>query len=525
MREITNSSAFSRWSTARRASRQWVPGGEARWRLGPSGIALLLPALVGALAAAGCAGWPFGGRGSTDLRGELEGVAARVLSESIRFETVNPPGDERPLAEYLAGLLRASRIEARVVSTPSGRSKVGRAAVWARVPGRGGRRPVVLLSHLDVVPVEPEEWTVSAFDGVVGGGHVVGRGALDAKGIAVVHLLALVELARRSVPLERDVILLAVPDEETGGLEGSGWIVRERPDLVEGAEYLLAEGGAILPGHGSAPDLWGVAFTEKSPCWIELVARGRAGHGSAATGDGAIPSLVAALERVRRLEQPVRVTPEVARMFAALAPYAAPEDRSGLADLDRSLAADAGFRARFLAEPGRAALVRNTLEITVIEGGGSTNVVPAEARAEIDARLLPGERCHAFAEGVRAALSDPDIELRVLLEFETRASPVETDLFRAIEEVAAHAARPGVVVPRVIAGFTDAHYFRDLGIVSYGFVPRWLDGRDTRGIHGPNERISLQNLGRGVRFLVAILEALDRGPAGIPEGSEPAPIR
>ena len=141
-----------------------------------------------------------------------------------------------------------------------------------------------------------------------------------------------------------------------------------------------------------------MAFSEKSPCWIELVARGRGGHGSAASGDGAIPTLVAALERVRRMEPPVRVTPEVARMFAALAPYAAPEDRAGLAHLEASLAEDPAFRARFLAERGRAALVRSTLEITVLESGGSTNVVPAEARAQIDARLLPGERCDEFVE-------------------------------------------------------------------------------------------------------------------------------
>jgi acetylornithine deacetylase/succinyl-diaminopimelate desuccinylase-like protein len=438
-------------------------------------------------------------------------VAPRILARAIRFETVNPPGDERPLAEYLAGLLRGEGIEARVVPTPSDGSRVGRAAVWARVRGTGAARPVALLSHLDVVPAEPGEWAVGPFDGVVAGGNVVGRGALDAKGIAVVHLLTLVELARRAAPLERDVILLAVPDEETGGRSGSGWVAREEPGLVGGAEFLLAEGGAILPGQGSAPDLWGVAFSEKSPCWIELVARGRAGHGSAASGDGAIPTLIGALERVRRMEQPLRVTPEVARMFAALAPYAAPEDQSGLANLGATLRDDPEFRARFLAEPGRAALVRDTLEITVLESGRSTNVVPAEARAEIDARLLPGERCDAFAEGVRSELASPEIELRVLLDFETLASPVDTDLLRAIERVAERSGRPAVVVPRVIAGFTDAHYYRELGVEAYGFVPRWLDPRDTRGIHGPNERISVENLARGVRVMVEILEELDRG--------------
>jgi acetylornithine deacetylase/succinyl-diaminopimelate desuccinylase-like protein len=465
-----------------------------------------------------CAGG--GGRRAEEPNGTPEQRAARLLSRAIRFETTNPPGNERPLAEYLVGVLRAEGIETRLVPTPSAGAPEGRAAVWARVPGGGGGRPVILLSHLDVVPAAPPEWAVGPFEGVIAGGYVVGRGALDAKGIAVVQLLALVELARRKVPLERDVILLAVPDEETGGTLGSGWLVRERRDLLHDAEYALVEGGAVLPGQGSAPDLWGVALSEKSPCWIEMVAHGRAGHGSSAPGDGAVPTLIGALDRIRRMEHAVRVTPEVSRMFAALAPYAAAEDRAGLASLQESLRDDPAFRARFLGEPGRAALVRNTVEITVLEAGSSTNVVPAEARAELDARLLPGERCGDFVERVRGVVGEESVVLRTLLDFEASGAPVDTELFRAIERVAARSERPAVVVPRVLAGFNDAHYFRALGVVAYGFVPRWLDPRDTRGIHGPNERISLQNLTRGVRVMVEILEELDR--SDLPRGAEPA---
>jgi acetylornithine deacetylase/succinyl-diaminopimelate desuccinylase-like protein len=479
-------------------------GGRRAWVRGAGA------ALLGAVLTLACAGSPFGPRSGTELEGDLESVAARVLSRAVRFDTVNPPGNEQPLAAYLVGLLRSRGLEARVVETPSDGAPAGRAAAWARLRGSGKRRPLVLLSHLDVVPAEAAEWAVGPFEGVVAGGQLVGRGALDAKGIAVVHLLTLLELARRPVPLDRDLIFLAVPDEETGGRLGSAWLLQKHPELVEDAEFVLAEGGAILPGQGSAPDLWGVAFAEKSPCWIELETRGRAGHGSSASGDGAIPTLVAALERLRHLAQPVRVTPAVARMFEALAPYAPPEDRAGFRDLADAFATDPAFRARFLSEPGRAALVRNTLEITVLEAGRSTNVIPSEARAEIDARLLPGERCEAFAEEVRRAAGTAETELRILLEFESRASPLGTALYRAIEAVAAGGERPAVVVPRVIAGFSDAHYFRERGMVAYGFVPRWLDPRDTRGIHGPNERVSLENLSRGVRTLVQILEQLDR---------------
>jgi len=173
---------------------------------------------------------------------------------------------------------------------------------------------------------------------------------------------------------------------------------------------------------------------------------------------------------------------------------------------------DPGFRSRFLADRGQNALVRNTVSITVLQGAPKTNVLPAEASAHLDARLLPGERCEDFADEVRAAIEDPGVSVEPILSFNARSSPVDTSLFHAIEQVAAEIDPGAIVVPRVIAGFTDAHYFRDLGIVAYGFVPRWLPPQESHGIHGPNERISIQNLERGVRALVRILEKLGRSP-------------
>jgi acetylornithine deacetylase/succinyl-diaminopimelate desuccinylase-like protein len=452
--------------------------------------------------------WPFGGGDHPDPSEDLAGAAASILGEAIRFRTVNPPGDEAPLAAYLTKVLRRHGVEARVVDTPPGDSGEGRAAVWARVPGSGRGRPIVLHSHLDVVPAAGAEWAVDPFGGVVGGGYVIGRGALDAKGIAVVHLLTLVELAQRARPLDRDVILLATPDEETGGADGAGFLVRERRSLLHDAEYLLTEGGGILVPESGAPAIWGVAVTEKTPCWIRVVAHGTGGHASTEPVDAAVPRLVAALERVRTHETELRVVPEVARMFATLAPLAAESDRAALASLGPALSRDAAFRERFLADRGQNALVRNTVSITVLSGALKTNVLPEEASAELDARLLPGESCEAFTAGVRETIDDPMVSVEPILAFAARSSPVDTELFRAIVRVAAEVDPGALVVPRVIAGFTDAHYFRDAGIVSYGFVPRWLPVSESRGIHGTNERISTQNLERGVRTLVRILEVL-----------------
>jgi acetylornithine deacetylase/succinyl-diaminopimelate desuccinylase-like protein len=410
-------------------------------------------------------------------------------------------------------------LEARVVQTPSEGSETGRAAAWVRLRGRGEARPVVLLSHLDVVPADGDGWAVDPFSGLVAGGYVVGRGALDAKGVAIVHLLAMTELARREVTLDRDVILLATPDEESGGRDGAGWLVRHQPDLLGGAEFLLTEGGGILVGEGGEANVWGVGIAEKGPCWTRLVARGTPGHGSTAGAGGAVPRLVAALERVRRMPSPVKVVPAVADMFAALAPVAAPEDREGYADLARALRDDAAFRQRFLADGARSALVRNTVNITVLQAGSHTNVAPEEARADLDVRLLPGESCSGFLDLLADVIADPGVQVQPLLAFEPLASPPRTALFEAIERVAAELDPGAMVVPRVIAGFTDAHWFRELGIVAYGFVPRWLPPSETRGIHGPNERISVENLERGIEAMVRILEEL--GGAAAPEEPEP----
>ncbi len=464
--------------------------------------------VLAALVSVACAG----GTGSQEPAPvSLGDRAAALLGETIRIDTSNPPGNERPLAEWLADYLEREGLEAQVIPLPDPSSE--RAALWARLPGKGTRPPLILLSHLDVVPADASAWTVAPFAGVVGGGYVVGRGALDAKGVTATHVLALVE-ARRRGELDRDVILLATPDEEAGGRGGAALIVEHHPELLGAARYLLTEGGGVLPGEGGKPDVWGVAFTEKTPCWVNVAARGVPGHGAGATAEAATHRLVAALGRVAALRFETQVTPAVAQMFAALAPLAAPEDSAGYKSLRGSLALDPAFRARFLQDSGRAALVRTTAAITTLSGGERINMLPSEARAGIDARLLPGESCADFVERLRSAIDDPSVSLEVELSFAARASSADTPLMEAIRRVAARSQPTGVVVPRVITGFTDAHWFRAQGIVSYGFVPRRLRPAETRGVHGANERVSIENLAFGVEATLEMLRELDRVEAG-----------
>jgi acetylornithine deacetylase/succinyl-diaminopimelate desuccinylase-like protein len=457
--------------------------------------------------------WPFDG---LFRRPSLEERATQLLSDAIQTRTVNPPGNEKALARILAAELGRAGIDNKVVSTPSPDDGPERAAVWGRLNGRSGakeRPALILLSHLDTVPANPSDWSVDPFSGKVWDGFVWGRGALDAKGLMAAHLMTLIELAESGEELDRDIIFLSTPDEETGGQFGAGWIAENHPELFEGAGYLLTEGGGIRESSGiedERPALWGITLTEKAPCWLELRSHGRGGHSSTPRPDAAVPRLIAALDRIRRAESVVRVTDVVDQMFAALAPWSPEWNRAGFSNLSTALQNDDAFRRRFLDNPGQNALVRNTVSITVLEGAATTNIAPALARAQLDARLLPGESCEKFATAIETLIDEPSIEIEILLSFPSRASPADTPLYNAISQVASEQQPPGLVVPRMIGGFTDAHWFRELGIVSYGFVPRSVAREDARRVHGIDERVRVDTLVRSIELMLDIVRTFDQ---------------
>jgi acetylornithine deacetylase/succinyl-diaminopimelate desuccinylase-like protein len=359
-----------------------------------------------------------------------------------------------------------------------------------------------LLSHLDVVPADPAEWAVAPFSGVRREDFVYGRGTLDSKGIGIAHLMALVLLQRYGVALDHDIVFLATADEETGGALGAGWVVRQRPDWLRGVTMVLTEGDHIHTE--SERPLVQVAVAEKSPCWLRLTARGPAGHGSTPPTETAVTRLVAALDRIRAHESPPRVVPAVSAYFSAVAALRDEPHRSQLQDLEAALA-DSAYRAEFEADPWQYALVHNTITPTVLEGSRTTNVIPSKAHAELDCRLLPGEDVDSFVAALRRVIDDPGIEMTRILAFPSPASPAESPLMTAIRAVAARELDDPLVVPSVIAGFTDSHYFRGLGIVSYGFAPFAQPPEERRRIHGNDERVSIQALRDAIRFMFHIL--------------------
>jgi len=436
--------------------------------------------------------------------------ATRLLSAYVRINTTNPPGNELAAARFLAARFQQAGIETQVFE-----SAAGRGAVLARVKGTDAGRPVVLLNHLDVVPANPEGWDVPPFAGVVRDGYVYGRGALDCKGVGTVDAMTLLLLKRQGVALHRDVIFLGTADEEAGGQMGAGWMAAQHLDAVRNAEFVLNEGGHILV-LPSGDRVYEVAVSEKTPCWLRLTATGAAGHGSAPPPDTSVTRLLRALDRLGQYQPEVRVVPEVQAYYAARAALQSEGLRASYADL-RAALAEPGFRTEFLSAPHNAALVRNTLTPTVLRAGDKTNVIPRSATAELDCRLLPDEDPDRFLRTIKDTIADPEVTVEVLLNFPPSSSPTDTALFKAIRGLADRDGAP--VVPSVLTGFTDSHYFRAHDIVSYGFTPFALSEDETNREHGTNERLSTENLREGTRRLVDLLRSLDdTSPDGRPAG-------
>jgi len=453
---------------------------------GPSSAPVLETPARAAIIAAPTAG---------DWKG-LGDEAIALLSQYLRINTTNPPGNEIAAARWLAQVLQRDGIEARIFEPAP-----GKANLYARLAGDGSARPIILLNHMDVVVASPEYWSVDPFSGLIKDGYIWGRGALDMKGEAIAQLMTLLALKRAHVRLKRDIIFLATADEEIGAGVGAAWIVEHQVGLVKDAEFLLNEGGLTRSdGHGNI-EYYGIGTTEKSPFWLDVTAHGTAGHGSRPTPDNPVHRLVRALDRIANWQTPLTVTPAVERSFRDLAGVERDTTvRRWLGDIRTALRDSEAARA-ITADLTYNAVLRNTISITGLKGSDKTNVIPPVATAAIDVRLLPGQDPAAFLADLTRVVGDSAVTIRPQgPNWPATESSTETEMFRAITAVA-HARDPhALVTTLMLAGFTDSHYFRRMGIASYGLGPFPLTQGDTRGVHGNDERVSLEALRFGVRF-------------------------
>ncbi len=432
----------------------------------------------------------------------LQGEAVEWLQSYLRVNTVNPPGNEIAGARFLAAILEKEGIPYEIVE-----SAPGRANIWARL--KGGTQPaLLLLHHMDVVPADRRFWTTDPLAAELRDGHLYGRGALDTKSTGILHLASLVALHRSKAALNRDVIFMATADEEAGGEFGVGWLVKNRADLFKGVGFVINEGGGGQIQDGRVQ--FGIEVTQKVPYWFRLTARGEPSHGSRPRETSSVMSLVAALERLRVYSFEPRISPAVAAFFKGVAPTAAPKWQRRYADIDAAVRQPGVALELQRDDPAMHALIRNTCSMTRLSGSDKINTVPTEAWAEIDCRLLPDQNPEVFISELKAVLGTA-IEVGQLMGFSPAISSTDTDLYRVLEAVSQQHFPGAPVVPAVQSGFTDSHFLRDLGMAAYGYAPIVVPKEDAAGIHGNNERVSVENIRRGVTMMLDIVGRLTQG--------------
>ena len=423
--------------------------------------------------------------------------AVQRLSEYLQIDTINPPGNESRGVAFLAALLDEAGIRYE-----TGESAPGRGNIWARLPG-GDKPGLVLLHHIDVVPANRKFWTFEPLSGEVKDGFVYGRGAIDTKGLGITHLQAFIALKESGARLNRDVWFIATADEEAGGMFGAGWMVEEHRDVFDGVGYVLNEGGAGRNFGEQTANL--VEVTQKVPLWLRLTAYGRPGHGSSPQVETAVTRLVRAAHRIAETRFPPRVVPAVKTMFEGTAPFQSSDNRARMADVENSVKDRDFMLGLQMREPATHALLRNTCSITRLQGSSKINVVPAEVFAELDCRLLPDQDPEEFLSDLKLIINDDNVEVSRLMGFTPAVSRTDTELFKALAAVT-EAAYNAQTVPTVSAGFTDSHFFRDMGITSYGFSPFILSPEEMRGIHGNDERVSVTNVEKGTEVMIDLLK-------------------
>jgi len=425
--------------------------------------------------------------------------ATQHLQEYLRINTVNPPGNEVEGVRFFKKIFDAESIPCQVLE-PS----PGRGSILATLKGNGKKKPILLLNHIDVVPVEKERWTVDPFAGIIQDGYLYGRGALDDKSMGIIEMMALLILKREKVPLERDILFFAAADEETGGKWGIQWAMENISSLRK-SEYALNEGGYVILNDTGAPDRYEISSGQKIVFQLQLKAKGTSGHASMPHPDNPNVKLIHALEAVTKWETPYNILPMVKEFFLKMAPKQPPDQRKFFEDIEKGLN-DPSFSAKLTSNPIYNAMVRDTISLTILRGGSKANVIPSESTATLDCRLIPESSKENFLKEIKKRLGD-EIEV----EGKTEGKPIppsslNTDLFHAIQKFASKNDPDCPVVPLLLPGATDSRFLRERGITIYDFCPFRLPEKEILRVHGNDERIALENLRFGMKMLVEVLK-------------------
>jgi acetylornithine deacetylase/succinyl-diaminopimelate desuccinylase-like protein len=407
-----------------------------------------------------------------------------LLQRYLRIPSTNPPADTRAAAALFRDELAKVGITAKLYEA----GPKGQVNLVARLEGRNkSKKPLVLMNHFDVVPVAREAWSMDPFGGIVKDGSIWGRGALDMKGIGIMQLMAVIAMKKNGIVPDRDIVLFATCDEETGGDLGVRWMLQNHPGEVD-AEYVLDEGGfGTRDVLQKGKLVFGISVAEKQPAWLRIRAKGTAAHGSQPIADNANMTLLRAIEKAMAAPPSGKRHPVIAEMLATV---------GGTLEANKLT----------------NAIQKNTLTLTTLKSGVGdpvkVNVIPSAAEATLDCRLLPGVNVQEFISDMRARINDPRVTVELLTTIDdTPASSFTTPLFETLRKVIKTHHPAAEVTPMMVPYSTDAPKFRKKGLPAYGFTPMILNAELLATMHSDEERIPVDQFHIGVRMMFDVIRS------------------
>ena len=430
---------------------------------------------------------------------QLTAEAQTWLTDLIRINTTNPPGNEMEAAKYIQNVLQKENIPAEVLEM-----KPGRGIVIARLqagPLPDSSKALLLVAHLDVVGVDRAKWSVDPFAATQKDGYIYGRGAIDDKGMVAANLAAFIGLKRSGTRLTRDVIFLADDDEEQGGDASIKAVIDRYWDKIA-CGFALNEGGNVVMQNGKVQYV-GIQTSEKVAYNVTMTATGTSGHASVPQKDNAVVHLAAAVQKVGTLETPMHLLTMTRRYFEQLAPVEDDDIAKWIRALDSSDRADLAALRLAQMNPVWNSMLRDTIAPTELSAGVRSNVVPPQASANLNIRLLPGNSIQDVIAEMQKAVNDPQIKFTVEPDAGPSApsSSITTELYQTIERLAPKQFPGAVVVPYLSTWYTDSSYLRVHNVQAYGLVPFPLSEADILRMHGDDERIPIESFRTGVDFL------------------------
>jgi acetylornithine deacetylase/succinyl-diaminopimelate desuccinylase-like protein len=429
-----------------------------------------------------------------------EGI--KILQEYISIDTTNPPGNEMKTAVFLKKILDREGIENQIFDLGN-----NRANLLAILRGDGSKKPVILLHHMDVVPADPEYWTVPPFSGKIIDGKIYGRGAVDMKAKGIIDLMTIINLKRMNVPLKRDIMLLAVSDEEVASL-GSRWMVEKKSDLIKEAEFLLDEGGYVVTDNKENILYYMVTIGEKAPLWLNLTFTGTPGHGSIPIEDSSVNRAIRAANRLIDYKPEFIIIPELKEYIKLLLANRDITKIPGYTgDFDTSLTSKT-FLDEISRVPAINACLRNTISITCLKGSEKINTIPNEASISIDCRLLPGVDRDKFIEKLKEVILDDSVTIKIEDYASATSSPWNNEFSEALKKCILKRGKDVPLVPLILLSSTDSTFYRPLGIITYGFESCKYSSEECDTAHGNDERIGVDTVRFGIDLLTDILKEL-----------------